>query len=111
MPSTQTPPRDAEFEQLEASFAEEVQHQHELEGRTERLEARQSATWVLILLVVGFVFIADIVIALAATTDDSTDLSGATAPAATAPASDADQAAAANAARAQGVPAGVKVEP
>jgi nitrite reductase (NO-forming) len=111
MPSTQTPPRDLEFEQLEAAFAEEVEHQHELEDRTERLEARQTATWVLILLVVGFVFIAGIVIALAATTDDSTDRSGVTAPTATAPASDADPAAAANAAGDQGLPAGVKVEP
>jgi len=70
MPATQTPPRDAELEQLEVALADEIELQHELEDRTDRLESRQTATILLVSLAVVFVLIAGFVLALAVSGDD-----------------------------------------
>lgn len=78
---TSAPPRDHEIDKLEAAIAGEIEHQHELEDRTDRLEVRQSATALFVALGVGLVLIAGIVLVLMSS-DDTYDQGGA---AATAP--------------------------
>jgi len=108
MPTTSTPPRDNELDKLEAAIANEVEHQHELEDRIDRLEVRQSATFLFVALGVGLVLIAGIVLVLAMSSDDTSDQGGApaTAPATAAPAEDPM----AGMDHGTGTPAGVKVE-
>jgi nitrite reductase (NO-forming) len=90
MSVTQGPPRDPELDLLEAAIADEIEHQHELEDRTDRLEVRQSATLLFVALGVALVLIVGFVIVLAISSNDTGDsgAGAATAPATAAPAAD-----------------------
>ena len=108
MPTTSTPPRDHEIDKLEAAIAGELEHQHELEDRTDRLEVRQSATALFVALGVGLALIAGIVLVLAMSSDDTSDQgsSSVTTPPAAAP--EADPVAGMD--HGTSTPAGLKVE-
>ena len=108
MPTTSPPLRDNELDKLEAAIANELEHQHELEDRTDRLEVRQSATALFVALGVGLVLIAGIVLVLAMSSDDTSSDQGASSVTTPATAPEADPMAGME--HDTKVPAGVKVE-